>query len=81
MIVCLCRGISDRDIKRAMADGAKDLCEVMAASGAGTGCGSCLPQVERLLRTEKRALRVLPRWLTSTTTASDLGDPKLAEAG
>ncbi len=48
MIVCICRVVSDRQI-RAMADQGASSAEIMAACGAGTSCGSCRPQVEQIV--------------------------------
>ncbi|MBI4950578.1 MAG: (2Fe-2S)-binding protein [Myxococcales bacterium] len=49
MIVCLCRGVSDRDVERAIAAGARSLEAVRAATGAGACCGACHPAIaERL---------------------------------
>jgi bacterioferritin-associated ferredoxin len=42
MIVCLCRGVSDRQIVEAVHDGARSLDDVARrCDGAGTDCGSC----------------------------------------
>lgn len=49
MIVCHCRVVSDRHVRAAIDEGARDLCGVAAACGAGTGCGGCLPELRRIL--------------------------------
>ena len=41
MIVCLCKGVSDRDIASAIEGGASSVDEIAACTGAGTGCGRC----------------------------------------
>jgi bacterioferritin-associated ferredoxin len=41
MYVCLCLGVTDRDIRRQIEDGACSVAEVMRCTGAGTRCGSC----------------------------------------
>jgi bacterioferritin-associated ferredoxin len=41
MIVCLCRGLSDADIRATMAAGADTLPEIGDACGAGTDCRMC----------------------------------------
>ena len=41
MYVCVCRGITDRDIRNAVADGARSVADVARLLGAGTGCGGC----------------------------------------
>ncbi len=49
MIVCCCRAVSDRAIARAIDQGASTVDEVSAATGAGTRCGSCRPQIHDML--------------------------------
>lgn len=41
MIICLCLGVSERDIRQAVRAGANTLESVMAACGAGGDCGAC----------------------------------------
>ena len=50
MIVCVCRAVSDRVIRRAMETGANTVKQVGAACGAGTDCGGCKVQISQLLR-------------------------------
>jgi bacterioferritin-associated ferredoxin len=51
MIVCLCHGVRDRDLDAAISSGAGTVEEIGRACGAGTGCGTCIPEVEdRLAR-------------------------------
>ncbi len=49
MYVCLCKAASDRDVKTAIADGARSVDEVGEACGAGTGCGACRPMIHEML--------------------------------
>ncbi len=41
MLVCLCKAVSDRDVARAIAGGARSVAEVARCTGAGTACGAC----------------------------------------
>jgi bacterioferritin-associated ferredoxin len=41
MYVCICRAVSDQDIKEAVANGAEDLADIEARLGVTTGCGTC----------------------------------------
>lgn len=50
MIVCHCRGVSDREIVAAVAEGATSLDEVGMACGAGAHCGGCRGHVQELLQ-------------------------------
>jgi bacterioferritin-associated ferredoxin len=56
VIVCHCRAATDREIRRAIRNGAVSLREVSHACGAGTGCGGCAPVVLDILRTELGAM-------------------------
>ncbi len=48
-IVCNCMGITNGMIKDAVDAGARTLEEVQTTTGAGTVCGACLQDVERLV--------------------------------
>ena len=50
MWVCLCKGVTDGQIRAAISAGARDLCEIGMRCRAGTGCGGCVPEVCRLLQ-------------------------------
>ena len=41
MIVCVCKRVSDRDIKRLAAAGCDSFEELQMATGAATCCGRC----------------------------------------
>lgn len=49
MYVCLCMGVTDREIRAAISEGASSVEEVAFCTGAGTRCGSCLPTVDGML--------------------------------
>jgi len=49
MIVCICHGVSDRELKSLVADGATNLREIAQGCRAGTDCGSCLRDIRELL--------------------------------
>ena len=42
MIVCVCRRVSDRDIHRAVHEGAGSFDALQSDLGVGTACGRCL---------------------------------------
>lgn len=48
-LVCLCEGVSERKIRRAIADGADTIDEIGARCGAGTNCFGCHPTLEDVL--------------------------------
>lgn len=49
MIVCVCKNVSDRDIKAAMANGASSLRQVRLELGVSTCCGKCGPDVKHIV--------------------------------
>jgi bacterioferritin-associated ferredoxin len=52
MIVCHCRVVSDRDIRRAVRRGAAGCAAVARECGASTDCGLCLRLVEEIIESE-----------------------------
>jgi assimilatory nitrate reductase catalytic subunit len=48
-IVCACFGVGEPAIRQAIAGGAKSVEELGTCLKAGTNCGSCLPELKRLL--------------------------------
>lgn len=53
MIICLCRGVSDKDVRRAVGRGAGAVEAISAACGAGSDCGACtLMLVDLLMESE-----------------------------
>lgn len=49
MIVCSCRGVSDRTLLQAIRDGANTVDEVGQRTGAGTGCGCCRGSLAQII--------------------------------
>jgi bacterioferritin-associated ferredoxin len=49
MIVCSCKAVTDRTTRAAIADGAESIDDLMHRCGAGTSCGGCWPELERLI--------------------------------
>lgn len=49
MIVCHCKAVSDREVRRAVAEGARTRGQVARRCGAGTICGGCRPAIQELL--------------------------------
>lgn len=41
MYVCICKGVSDHQIRRAVEEGARSWREVQQVTGCGTQCGKC----------------------------------------
>ena len=59
MYVCLCKAVTDQDIRRAVARGARTFEAVQAQTGCSTCCGCCeaeaREQLEAHLESERRA--------------------------
>lgn len=49
MIVCICRAVSDRQIRSVVSDGAQTVGQVRAELGCGGDCGKCAPQVRDMI--------------------------------
>lgn len=65
MIVCHCRATTDREIRRAVRNGAVNLHEVSRCCGAASACGGCSEAVHEIITAElgafePRALQVTP---------------------
>jgi bacterioferritin-associated ferredoxin len=55
VIVCLCLGVSEPDVRRIVAAGARTPEEIGAACGAGTDCGACTLALTELVQGDPRA--------------------------
>jgi bacterioferritin-associated ferredoxin len=61
VIVCVCRAVSDRTLRALVRDGARTPEELARATGAGTSCGCCREEIERLVASDHReACREVP---------------------
>jgi bacterioferritin-associated ferredoxin len=49
MYVCLCNGVTDRDIRQTAAAGCKSMSELTMRTGCGAGCGSCVCMASEIL--------------------------------
>jgi bacterioferritin-associated ferredoxin len=49
MIVCLCHGVTERDLEKVIEEGASTVEEVGQRCGAGTDCGTCLGELRERL--------------------------------
>jgi bacterioferritin-associated ferredoxin len=44
MIICVCKAVSDRQIKSAVKEGATCMRDLTRELGVGTCCGKCIPE-------------------------------------
>jgi bacterioferritin-associated ferredoxin len=49
MWICLCKSVSDRQIRQAIRAGAQTVEDLSRMTEAGTDCGDCLPALRELL--------------------------------
>lgn len=49
MYVCSCRAVTDRTIAAAITAGARTVQDIARLCGAGSRCGGCWPELQRLL--------------------------------
>jgi bacterioferritin-associated ferredoxin len=50
MYVCICKSVTDKQIRRAAARGVDNLYELRESLGVAAGCGSCADMAEDILR-------------------------------
>lgn len=59
-LVCLCNGVSERKVRKAIAHGATTIEAIGAACRAGTTCGGCRPTLQDLLDEHVADTAVMP---------------------
>ncbi len=72
MLVCQCRGITDRQIRRLVRDGAGSVRDIARATGAGRDCGGCRSDVKKVveLAVEQVAQRDFQASIPTAQTAT-----------
>ncbi len=55
MIVCVCRGVSERQVEAVVAAGATTADQVARACGSGTDCGACRFMVTEIVENARGA--------------------------
>jgi ferredoxin-nitrate reductase len=48
-LICSCNNVGSENIRKKIEEGCGNMKDLCASTGAGTGCGSCRPEVKRLL--------------------------------
>ena len=56
MYVCLCNGVTERDIRHTAAAGCRTMAELTMRTGCGAGCGSCVCMATELLDSVQAAI-------------------------
>lgn len=49
-VLCLCKQVTERKIRKAVMDGRRRFVSVKQATEAGSGCGLCQPFVEDIIK-------------------------------
>ncbi|MDQ4104502.1 MAG: (2Fe-2S)-binding protein [Actinomycetota bacterium] len=57
MYVCICRAVTETEVRGCIAEGACTVRNVVDRCGAGTGCGSCVGKIAALLGELRSALQ------------------------
>lgn len=52
MIVCHCKAVTDRTIRKAVRNGARTRNDVVSACAANMGCGGCAPAIDEIIESE-----------------------------
>lgn len=53
MYVCICHGVTEKDLQKAAKQGANSLQDVKQMTGCATGCGSCADMALEVLRAQQ----------------------------
>lgn len=54
MIICMCKAITERRLRAAVQRADDEPVDVQRRCGAGTSCGACRAEVERIVLQERR---------------------------
>lgn len=54
MYICLCNGVTERDIRSCAENGASSLHDLERCLGVGAGCGRCAPAAKEVLNEHRR---------------------------
>ncbi len=63
MYVCICKAVTDKQIRRAAAAGVDNLYELRESLGVGAGCGTCASDAQDILD-DSAAARARPTLYT-----------------
>lgn len=72
MLVCHCRRVSDREIRACARTFGGSVRGVCRQSGAGTGCGGCVPLVKQLVREARASANAAPQPVSEPTACTGL---------
>ena len=53
MVICLCKGVNDKTIRRLLETGSVSVRDIMLKCKAGSDCGSCVCHIKELVQQAK----------------------------
>ncbi|MBP9592122.1 MAG: (2Fe-2S)-binding protein [Steroidobacteraceae bacterium] len=60
MYICLCHGISEQHLTRAIQDGARSFEQLQSCTGVATCCGACEPCARQMLDERLDSVQAAP---------------------
>jgi bacterioferritin-associated ferredoxin len=73
LYVCICNGVTDRQIREAAASGVRSMAELTMRTGCGASCGSCVDTATAILEAtppERRNAFSVPMLATGVSQAA-----------
>ncbi|MBI6727546.1 (2Fe-2S)-binding protein [Pseudomonas viridiflava] len=49
MYVCLCQGVSDKTIQKAIDEGCRTVTQIRDSTGAASQCCKCVPEIRKMI--------------------------------
>ena len=80
MIVCHCHGVTDREIRACVQNGARSCADVADLCGASSGCGGCRSLVAEIVSGEHRHLAIVKSDVLASSPARFCGGSESAAA-
>jgi len=58
VFVCICNGVTEKQIRDAVCGGADDVAQLRGCLGVGAGCGTCTAFAEQIISETAQALKL-----------------------
>ena len=68
MVVCLCKGVSDKKINWLLENGAISLRDVMSSCQAGSDCGACICELKEMVKRSRQRTNLGAAHIAEATT-------------
>jgi bacterioferritin-associated ferredoxin len=59
MYICVCKGVTDRQVKQAIDNGACTRRQLYKCTGAGDVCGKCAPHLRQMLDENRQSSLII----------------------